>query len=190
MTEYPTPSFAAVADALRQAGSGADPAEVHGSLCGMTCVLGEEARGSWLAEVCARPDELDPGSEDVLSTLANGTWECLAEGDLSFYPLLPPEGDPLAERADRLALWCQGFSHGLTAGADQGEAGAELGRGVTAEILRDFGEFSRMAFGPDEDEAEGEAAYAELVEYVRASVQLVFEELGALRERLARSSLH
>ena len=53
---------------------------------------------------------------------------------------------------------------------------------TTAEIVRDFGEMAQVAIcGRRESRRDGEAAYAELVEYVRVSVQLVFEELAAVR---------
>ena len=56
------------------------------------------------------------------------------------------------------------------------------------EILRDFAEISRA--GLSEDEAAGvgqpDFALAEIQEYVRVSVQIVFEELGAERAAATR----
>jgi uncharacterized protein YgfB (UPF0149 family) len=56
------------------------------------------------------------------------------------------------------------------------------------EILRDFGEISRA--GLTEEEAEGrdaaDFALAEVHEYVRISVQLVYEQLASLRAQGAR----
>ncbi len=43
-----------------------------------------------------------------------------------------------------------------------------------------------MGVGTGESEEDNESAYAELVEFVRVGVQLVFEELESLRERAAR----
>jgi uncharacterized protein YgfB (UPF0149 family) len=43
--------------------------------------------------------------------------------------------------------------------------------------------------GVSDEGIEGEAAYVELVEFVRVSVQLVFEELHAVRDTLSRPAL-
>jgi uncharacterized protein len=190
MTDSVTPSFAAVEAALRRVGSHSDAAEAHGSLCGLACALGDAARSEWLTAVLEGGDAPAQDAKGILGSLASGTCSSLAEGDMSFRPLLPPDAEPLAVRADCLALWCQGFNHGLATGAHQRDANAALARGVTEEIVRDFTEMSRVAFGEDEAESEGEAAYAELVEYIRVSVQLVFEEFGDLRQRVARAGMH
>ena len=61
---------------------------------------------------------------------------------------------------------------------------------MTQDIIRDFSEISRAAFTDDETEAEAEAAYMEVVEFVRVSVQLVFEELHLIRSRPAGGHAH
>jgi uncharacterized protein YgfB (UPF0149 family) len=49
------------------------------------------------------------------------------------------------------------------------------------EILHDFSEITRATVASGELDIEDEAAYMELVEFVRASVQLLFEETVGLR---------
>ena len=71
--------------------------------------------------------------------------------------------------------------HGLAVAAQQSGNDAVLEKGITSDIIEDFTEISRAAFAEDETEAEGEAAYMELVEYVRVSVQLLFEEFHRLQ---------
>jgi uncharacterized protein YgfB (UPF0149 family) len=109
---------------------------------------------------------------------------------MSFQPLLPDDEQPLVERVAGLAQWCLGFNHGLFVAARIGDAEAEMKSGNTAEIVRDFSEMAQVAVGDDEPDAAGEAAYAELVEYVRVSVQLVYEELAAVRQRVLSAGRH
>ena len=109
---------------------------------------------------------------------------------MTFQPLLPGRCRAPGERVDCLAQWCQGFNHGLFVAARIGDAEAELGSGNTAEIVSDFSEMAQVSVGDEEADAEGEAAYAELVEYIRVSVQLVYEELSAVRQRVQSAGSH
>lgn len=181
------PSFASVQGALDHAGSGADAAELHGSLCGFVCACGNAARVPWLASL-GEEGALQAAGPELLGELAAVTWEALEQGNMGFTPLLPEDSETLNRRADSLAHWCQGFTGGLASGLLAGGGGADLPGGVTGEILADLSELARAAFAADEaaeDAGEGaEEAYAELVEFVRVSVQLLFEELTPLRERL------
>lgn len=117
----------------------------------------------------------------VLDDLAATTCAALDEGDMSFAPLLPPDDRPLSQRAASLAEWCAGFMHGLGEAAGYRAATRALDASIMQEIMADFGEISRVTLGEEESDLEAETAYTELVEFVRVSVQLVFEELQALR---------
>jgi uncharacterized protein len=105
--------------------------------------------------------------------------------------LLPADDESLAMRADGLAEWCAGFMHGLGEAAGAASPAALHGE-ITREVMADFSEIARAGLGAGdaETEAESEAAYAELVEFVRVSVQLVFEELHAVRDSVSRAALH
>jgi len=193
MSAPAAPVFEVVTAALHGAGSLGDTAEIHGSLCGLLCLLGQAYGTPWLDELLDGSEALDSGQDSALAVLdALGRWthRALEEGDMSFRPLLPDDDIALAERAQALAHWCQGFAHGLAVGSELSNAQAAVNAGVTAEIVGDFTELAGMGFADDETEAEGEAAYTELVEYVRVSVQLVFEELHPMRERLAQPARH
>jgi uncharacterized protein YgfB (UPF0149 family) len=109
---------------------------------------------------------------------------------MAFYPLLPPDDRPLSLRADGLADWCSGFMHGLGEAAASGAGRDVLGGEVMREIMEDFAEIARVTLGDDETDLEAEAAYTELVEFVRVSVQLVFEELRDVRQGAAAASVH
>jgi len=134
----------------------------------------------WAAEVL--PDNVDEAVArpivDVLAGLREETLELLAGDDMAFQPLLPPDTEPLDARVRALAAWCSGFLYGLGRSGALGSLPGDLG-----EILRDFSEISRAAAAPDESGDEAERDYMELVEFVRASVQLSFEELATQRAR-------
>jgi uncharacterized protein YgfB (UPF0149 family) len=49
------------------------------------------------------------------------------------------------------------------------------------ELVNDLAEIARAGMAAEDDEADADFAYAELVEFVRAGVQLVFEELAGFR---------
>lgn len=197
-----------------------DPAEIHGSLCGLLCVLGVAGKSVWLADTfadAADPEDGDAGEpvagpapepasgpadapdagpvvlgdlKSALDALADATAEALDDVAMGFQPLLPSDDESLADRVDGLAQWCQGFNHGLFVAARIADAQLELDSGDTAEIVRDFAELAQAGMDDEPADAGGEAAYAELVEYVRVSVQLVYEELTAARSRVASAARH
>jgi hypothetical protein len=55
--------------------------------------------------------------------------------------------------------------------------------GEVGEIVRDLSEITRVGVDTDQNSEQNESAYAELVEFVRVGVQLVFEELSPLRDQ-------
>lgn len=192
-TTTETPSFEAIEEGLRRAEASTDAAEAHGSLCGLVCGLGNGGQSTWLAETLADAqanESVATQTSQLLEALAASTRAALEGADMTFQPLLPDDSEPLVERVDCLAQWCQGFNHGLFVAARIGDAEAEMGSGNTAEIVRDFGEMAQVSVGDEEADAEGESAYAELVEYVRVSVQLVFEELSEVRQRVQSAGVH
>ena len=187
------PSFDLVDRALRQLGAGANAAEAHGSLCGLTCVLGTDATAIWVSTLLAGDTPLDAAADPdagVLTDLAVATCTALTGDDMAFSPLLPPDDRPLASRADGLAEWCAGFMQGLGEAVGSRGAGDALANDMTREIMEDFDEITRVALGEDEAGAEAEEAYAELVEFVRVSVQLLFEEFCGVRQTAAAATVH
>jgi uncharacterized protein len=112
--------------------------------------------------------------------------------EMTFEPLLPGEERPLAERVQALAEWCQGFLSGLGQGGIDPQAMEGADAESIAEIFTDFAEISRAALDVEEpaDPNEPDFALAEVKEYVRVSVQIVFEELAAFRTARDQRTLH
>lgn len=190
MTTAQLPAFDLVDSTLRRIGAAEGVTEAHGSLCGLTCVLGTRAGALWAAGLVADGGSRDDAGDAVLAQLAISTAEALAAGEMAFTPLLPPDDRPLAARAEGLADWCAGFMHGLGEASGGPALRGALGAPVAREIMEDFSEIARVSLGDDETELEAEAAYTELVEFVRVSVQLLFEELHDLRQGPAAGGVH
>jgi len=83
--------------------------------------------------------------------------------------------------------WCDGFLFGL--GAGEIKDFAQLPDDVN-EISHDLAEISR-AYHEDESTEADELAYAELIEYVRVGVLVIYEALRLTREsRAGNKVLH
>ncbi len=172
-------------DVLAAAGSLADAAEAHGSLCGALCAMSPYRMQDWVNEILPDGASLSDESLAMLERVFTDTAASFGEQGMEFEPLLPDDEQPLNGRANALALWCTGFLYGLGTGHI---SDLEALAGDVGEIVRDFTEISR-ATGDDADADESnEQAYAELVEFIRVAAQVVFEELLPLRSQVYPSA--
>ena len=164
---------------LREARALPEPSEAHGTLAGALCSSRDYGLMEWLREILPddSPDEAALQGE-VLQNVYNEMVRTLVGSDADFEPLLPEEEVSLTERADALSLWCQGFLYGLGSGntADPAAVSTEA-----AEIIRDFTEITHVGVAVEEQNEENETAFAEVVEFVRVGVQLLFVELAPAR---------
>jgi uncharacterized protein len=171
------PDYDHIQQLLAQERSLADAAEAHGTLAGCLCAAQGYRVEDWLREILPE-GRAAPATAAVLEELFTATAGALLQPDMEFELLLPADEQPIEVRTAALARWCQGFLYGLGAGAipDASELPGEVG-----EVVRDFIEISHAAVDAAQDEESNEAAYAELVEFARVGVQLLFEELALLR---------
>jgi uncharacterized protein YgfB (UPF0149 family) len=156
----------------------AEPAEAHGTLAGALCATGAYRFEDWLAEIL--PEGFAPGAAAIpaLRELYDATRASLHGTQMQFELLLPDDDAPLEQRTEALTLWCNGFVYGL---GTSGAADPERLPGDAGEIVRDLAQIMRAGVDEREGLEVNEAALAELVEFVRVGVQVVFEELGAAR---------
>ena len=175
--------------ALRSAGFDQDAAEYHGALCGALCTRA--------------PADVDPmtvldgadhdiAGASLLKAVRDAAAKSLADTDGDIRLVLPDDEAPLAARARALGEWCEGFLFGL---ASNGKLDLKKAAPEVREVIEDLAQFTRASFSVADDEQIEEEAYAELVEYVRVGVQLIFMELspGAQSRAAARqqdSKLH
>lgn len=173
-----TDQYTALTSALSGVGTETSAAAAHGMLCGMLSTPGETEQARWIAEVLA---DSEPKGEparaclELLTEIFNSTRSAFGDDSMSFTPLLPDDDAPLAERAGALGAWCEGYAFGLGLGGLNSRA--ELPR-EASEVVNDFSEIARVDTEADMGD-EGEAAFTELVEYVRTGALLVCEHLAA-----------
>lgn len=156
-------------------------AEAHGCLCGALCSVGEFSVSSWLAELLPEETATEQLQQDAqLISLFTDTERSLRSDDLDFSLLLPDDQSALSARIGALAQWAQGFLYGFGLGLP--ESRQKQMPGDIPEVLRDISEIARADDTVEEDEA-AEQSYMEVVEYLRAAVQLLFAELAILRRK-------
>lgn len=181
----------ALENALRRCGSTWDAAQTHGLLSGRLAIAGADSGFDWLSQVLEGTDPANAmrtDCENMLAALFESTYRQFAERLSEFAPLLPDEDDSTAARATALAHWCEGFLHGLVAGEHGDDLRERLKAEPLADIIRDMLQITRAAVDEDCDEESDEAAYIELVEYVRVAAQLAYEELAELREPVSEAA--
>lgn len=167
-----------LADALARIGFPQDAAEYHGTLCGALCVqAAEEIEPTQLFPVDeGRALRRDAHAEAALAQLRDEALASMENVESGVALLLPDDEETLADRARALALWCEGFLYGL---ASRDRLDLRRASEEVREIVSDLTEFTRADVGGGEGGEIEENAYAELVEYVRVGVQLIFMELHA-----------
>lgn len=186
-----TPYFEELQRALGAPDGDAPAAEAHGTLCGLLCAAAEDLPESWIHNTLSDAEEYSFGGPDdarsLLEALHAATLAALESDQMGFELLLPDDDTGLEHRAAALAAWCNAFLYGL---AMRGLRPMEELPDELREILADFSEIGRAGVAEEEAEEVGESAYAELVEYVRVGVQIVFDECRAPRQGPGSPQLH
>jgi len=162
------PQWDEIQDQLGEIDAPNSPSEAHGMLCGLLCMGVAGARRTWSERA------LDGAAvEGALDVLYGETLRQLDDAVFEFELLLPDdEHADLDTRTAALAGWCTGFAFGIGAsGRGEGELPAD-----SSEFLHDV---VRIAQAEAADEEDDEAAYAEVVEYVRMGVLLTRTECAA-----------
>ncbi|MEE8156558.1 MAG: UPF0149 family protein [Gammaproteobacteria bacterium] len=177
-------------DVLTRLGALCGAAEAHGTFCGLFCSAPRTARQQYLDNIIgvARTDDPDIDQcREVLDRMMQESSGLLAASQLAFELILPDDVEALDLRTTALAHWCQAFLTGLTdGGLNDLDAIPEDAR----ELVGDFSDITRAGIDEDQNQEEAEKAYAELVEYVRVGVQVIFEELNALKSPQAGVPAH
>jgi uncharacterized protein YgfB (UPF0149 family) len=174
-----TENYTEIQRVLAEERSLADAAEAHGTLAGCLCAAIGYRFEDWLLEILPE-GRAHPMAKETLRELYVDTAGALEGPELEFELLLPEDEEPIDARTAALAQWCQGFLYGLGTSVVQDESGLP---GDIGEIVRDLTEITHVAVDTAQSEESNESAYAELVEFVRIGVQLVFDELGPLRDQ-------
>jgi uncharacterized protein YgfB (UPF0149 family) len=159
------PTWEEVEDRLAALDAPCGAAETHGILCGLLAAAAENPRKHWLDRAVGTESAPEP-----LETLFEETLGRIDDPELGLDLLLPSdEAAGLSERTEALAQWCSGFAAGFGLA---GRAESNLSTDVR-EYLSDITRVADVAVTSDADD---EAAFAEVVEYVRMGALLTRTE--------------
>lgn len=153
-----------------------DGAEIHGMMCGMLCggmALSEQQWMVVLQDTMNQGQPLATPVVDMLKELFNETCQQLVDGQFGLRLMLPDDGQPINDRGLALINWVQGFMAGFGLYQQKLSNCSDDVR----EALQDFSDIARME-EPMNDDDESEQALLEVIEYVRISALLCFNELG------------
>lgn len=174
--------YRALTDTLRGHGLVMDAAEAQGLVTGLVCVPDGDPE-ALLRDAFAQYG-LSAAEEaavvGVLLALYRDTAGLLEAGMSEFDLLLPDSAETgVGDLTDALASWCRGFLYGLV---EAGVVDLEHLQGDAGEVVRDFLDISEAVAEEEGVEEEQLKALAELQEYIRVGVQLVYEELRGSRD--------
>lgn len=167
-----------------------DGAEIHGVICGMLAGGMPLENREWLepmADFINQGEPLVTEVKDELLKVFNETCQQLLDTDFALVLCLPDDAAPINDRGQALINWIQGFMLGF--GLHQNDL-TQCSEDVK-EALEDFSDIVRMDEQMAEDE-ESEQALFEVIEYVRISTMLCFNELGksASNEQSSPNTMH
>ena len=164
---------------LRAADAEGGASEAQGLLAGIICAGGKSAPDLWLTHLLGE-NTLSAAADEVreqLMTVHTGILCRFNDDSFGFDLLLPDDDAPLSLRTEALSQWCGGFLYGLALGGFREDVEMP---GNVSEVMKDFYEISHARFAYEATDDADEAAYMEIVEYVRMSVLLLHEELQPL----------
>ena len=182
------PDFHTLNNALESANASCGAAEAHGILCGILCAEAQQSGTRWLAEIFPDNGQQSQSGHcrETMGELFAETYRGLEEGQMDFMPMLPGDDEPLGQQTDGLAKWCLGFLSGL--GLDDLDDIRDRLPENVSEVMADLEQMAKAI--PDGGDAkEEEAAFAEILAYLRVGVQLIYAELAGLRSRVGERPL-
>jgi hypothetical protein len=153
-----------------------DAAEVHGILCGMLgggMNIDDQEWIQALADIINQGDALPSTAQHNIQKMFDKICQEFIEADFALTLCLPSDDTPINDRGAAFVNWVQGFLLGF--GLHQNDlttCSAEA-----REALEDLSDISKLDEAMDDNE-ESELAFFEVVEYVRISAMLCFNEMG------------
>jgi len=171
MKQIDLPEFDEISAILNKTKAKLHPSQAHGLICGILCASPTETV-AWKEWVLGdhQIDKANQAIEDLYQYSAKQLREFLFELDL----LLPSEEEGLRDRAEALTLWSQGFLTGLKL---MQIPIVDREPSEMTEAINDIIEIAKMNYEEVVASEEDEAAYIELVEYVRMAVIFIYQDL-------------
>jgi hypothetical protein len=171
MTQIDLPEYTEINRILSKTTLKLNPSQAHGLICGLLC---GNPHSSQVWEEAVTGDKKSSKARTDLKKLYNASATQLDEFLFEFQLLLPEDSNELPERAEALTLWTQGFLTGLK--LSQIDI-VDRESGEVTEAINDMIEIAKMNYEDVVVSDDDEAAYIELVEYVRMAVILIYQDL-------------
>ncbi len=152
-------------------------AELHGLITGSVCTARlNPVQDGWIKLLI--PYDPMEGYQlghlsDGLKVVYNLTSIALEDDSFAFIPVLPDEDASSEFRTGELASWCRGFVLAYQQFNQQNGS-------LSEDALEAFEDLTEIAYAEpgDGEEEEHNQALAELEEYIRISVQMIFDDLN------------
>ncbi|MGM0521895.1 MAG: UPF0149 family protein [Pseudomonadota bacterium] len=167
--------FSDVADVFLLHGSMQSPAFLDGRLCALLALKDVSAE-AWLDEVCLSlgvDQPKDQASAERLLGWRKQTLDALSASEMNYTPLLPDELFSLAEQAQGLKEWTQGFVEVLDEAVD--DALRQRWSQTLREALDDLPALSQIETDID-DSPENENDLFALTEHARMAAMMLYTE--------------
>ncbi|MCL7931500.1 UPF0149 family protein [Halomonas llamarensis] len=167
--------FSDVADVFLLHGSMQSPAFLDGRLCALLALKDVSAE-AWLDEICLSlgvDQPKDQASAERLLGWRKQTLEALSASEMNYTPLLPDELFSLAEQAQGLKEWTQGFVEVLDEAVDN--ALRKRWSQTLREALDDLPALSQIETDID-DSPENENDLFALTEHARMAAMMLYTE--------------
>ena len=169
-------------EALENCDSGRNSIQAHGLLCGYRMTHGLKGHDMWLHRMFENSsNEKGDKYKYIFDDLFIKTWQQLEERQSEFELFLPGDDRGLLTRAKAIGSWCDSYLHGLISSVTTEKLKKAINREPTSILIKDLLEMTKATIGEEDDDETNERSYAELVEYTRIAVQLIFEELEESR---------
>lgn len=150
-------------------------AELQGALCGLLCVDNTASRQTWI-KTLFDDTSLDAQTELDMSVLFDDTVQQLNSLDFDFQLDIPDDNAPLASRTLAVSDWCLGLVYGLGVSGLKDDALSP----DCQEYLTDVLQISQVSSDNLAQSDSEEGDFAELVEYLRMGLFLMYGELQPL----------
>ena len=183
-------SFDDLNDTLIKFDSMTEASEAHGTLCGMICISGQANINQWLSLIFENQDPNDLSLQSTKQVLTNLYTETLEKFTNSNYDLdifTHDDNISLDVRIEDLGYWCQGFLYGLSLSGltDINKLPEEA-----SEILQDMSDISKAGYSTEDSDEENENAFAEIIEYIRVGVYVVYNTFNTEDSTVSPTTVH
>ncbi len=146
-------------------------AEAHGLLSGLACrgiTVQELQNKLYLFQIDRNQDSI------LLQGLFELILRDLQSSTLTYHILLPDDDTSPIIRTDEIANWCGGYMQGFL---HDGESAFSDSNETVREILRDIMNMGGL-YLEEASREEAEKSIAEIEEYLRVGVQLIYDEVA------------